>query len=142
MKVLIDTCVILDSIQSREPFAAAAEKIFLAAANDEFEGFITANSCTDIYYIINRSLHSKSKSREVLSNLFIIFNVLKTTAADCKLALSSDVSDYEDAVMVETAIRSGIDCIVTRNIKDYILSPITVYEPLQFLELLQLELED
>ena len=41
--------------------------------------------------------------------------------------------------MVETAIRSEMDCIVTRNVKDYAKSPITVYEPNEFISLLELE---
>ena len=36
--------------------------------------------------------------------------------------------------MVETAIRCGMDCIVTRNVKDYEKSLINVYQPDEFLE--------
>ena len=36
--------------------------------------------------------------------------------------------------MVQTALRVGADCIVTRNIKDYTLAEIPVYSPEQFLE--------
>ena len=43
------------------------------------------------------------------------------------------MSDYEDAVMVETAVRSDIDCIVTRNQKDYAKSSIRVLSPSDFL---------
>ncbi len=38
--------------------------------------------------------------------------------------------------MVETAIRSEMDCIVTHNMKDYAKSSVTVYEPAAFLKLL------
>ena len=50
---------------------------------------------------------------------------------DCKRAISLDISDYEDAVMVESAVRSGI---VTRNIKDYNQSLVPVYLPSEFLK--------
>ena len=46
------------------------------------------------------------------------------------------MTDFEDAVMVETALRSKMDCIVTRNIKDYEKANIPVYEPADFLALL------
>ena len=39
--------------------------------------------------------------------------------------------------MVETAIRSNMDCIVTRNIKDYSKSPIPIYKPEEFLTVLE-----
>ena len=41
-----------------------------------------------------------------------------------------------DAVMIETAIREQMDCIVTRNLSDYAKSPIPVYTPNAFLALL------
>ena len=49
MKALIDTCIIIDALQSREPFKDDAQKIFLSAARKEFDGYVTANSITDIY---------------------------------------------------------------------------------------------
>ncbi len=51
MRVLIDTCVIIAALQSRDPFAEAAQKLFIYSANKKFEGYITAKSATDIYYL-------------------------------------------------------------------------------------------
>lgn len=48
MRVLIDTCVIIDVLQSRAPFAEAAQKLFIYSANKQFEGYITAKSVADI----------------------------------------------------------------------------------------------
>ena len=42
---------------------------------------------------------------------------------------------WKDAVMVQTAIRVGADCIAARNIKDYKFSPLPVYSPAEFLNL-------
>lgn len=47
--------------------------------------------------------------------IFNLLYLLDTTSLDCRKAISSEISDYEDAIMVETAIRSEIDCIVTRT---------------------------
>ena len=58
---------------------------------------------------------------------------------DCRKAISSEINDYEDAIMVETAIRSEMDCIVTRNVKDYTKSSVKVCEPSAFLKLLEAE---
>lgn len=139
MRVLIDTCVIIDALQARIPFAEAAQKMFLHAANMQFEGYITAKSVTDIYYLTHRSTHSDVETRKILSKLFTLFHVLDTTSLDCRKAISSDITDYEDAIMVETSIRSGMDCIVTRNVKDYAKSAVKVYEPGAFLVLLDAE---
>lgn len=139
MRVLIDTCVIIDALQSRVPFAEAAQKIFLYSANKKFEGYITAKASTDIYYLTHRLTHDDLETRKILSKLYILFHLLDTTSLDCRKAISSEISDYEDAIMVETAIRCEIDCIVTRNVKDYAKSPIMVYEPSAFISLLELE---
>ena len=133
MRVLLDTCVIIDALQAREPFAEAAQEIFIAAANKQFTGCITAKSSTDIYYLTHRVLHSDIETRKILSKLFILFEVLYSAGSDCRKALSSEVSDYEDAVMVETAVRSDIECIVTRNQKDYAKSSVMVLSPPDFL---------
>lgn len=142
MRALIDTCIIIDALQSRAPFKDSAEAIFLHAANRDFDGFITAKSSTDIYYLTHRITHNDADTRKILSNLFLLFLPLDTLGLDCRKALSSDISDYEDGVMIETALRSGIDCIVTRNTKDYAKSPVTVYQPEDFLLLLKSNSED
>ena len=141
MRVLVDTCVIIDALQSRVPFAEDAQRIFIYSANNQFEGYITAKSVADIYYLTHRLTHSNTETRKILSKLFTLFHLLDTTSLDCRKAISSEITDYEDAVMVETAIRSEMDCIVTRNVKDYTKSSIKVYEPSIFLELLAAENE-
>ena len=42
MRALIDTCIVIDALQSREPFFKEAQEIFLGTANKQFEGFLTA----------------------------------------------------------------------------------------------------
>ena len=105
MRALIDTCIIVDALQSRQPFCAEAQEIFLAAANKRFSGFITAKSATDIYYITHRYTHNDKDTRTILNTLFGLFDLLDTAGMDCRRAISSDISDFEDAVMVESALR-------------------------------------
>ena len=40
MNALIDTCVIIDAMQSRKPFDEDAEAVFLSVANHRCEGFL------------------------------------------------------------------------------------------------------
>lgn len=133
MRALIDTCIVIDALQAREPFAEDAQQIFLAVANKRVMGFLTAKSAADIYYITHRHTHNDRDTRRVLSTLFNLFDLLDTAGMDCRRAVSSELTDYEDAMMVETALRCGVDCIVTRNLKDYERSPVQVYSPSAFL---------
>ncbi len=139
MRALIDTCVIVDVLQARAPFAEDAQKLFLLAANQQFIGCITAKSAADIYYLSHRLTHDDKASREILGKLFSIFEVDDTAGIDCRRAIPSAVSDYEDAVMVETALRTGADCIVTRNTRDFSKSPLPVYYPGEFIKKLEEE---
>ena len=142
MKVLIDTCVIIDALQNREPFCKNAPDIFLLAANRRIDAFITAKSVTDIYYLMHRVTHSDKDTRNVLSRLFVLFGLADTVGTDCRYALSSDVSDYEDAVMIETAARTQMDAIVTRNTKDYSKSAVPVLTPEELIQKISEETEE
>lgn len=138
MKAMLDTCVMIDALQKREPFWKDAETIFIAAARERFTGIITAKSVTDIYYLHHRSTHDVKKTKGVLTSLLEIFCLADTTSGDCRNALLSDMPDFEDAVMIETAKRINAECIVTRNLRDYKSSPIPVLSPEQFIaEILQ-----
>lgn len=133
MKALIDTCLVLDFLQRREPFASSAEKLFRASASERFDGFITAKSVTDLYYVIHHYTHNDRETRAKLSKLLCLVGLLDSTADDVSLALSNETPDFEDAVMIETATRSQMDCIVTRNEKDFTKSKVPVFSPDQFL---------
>ena len=134
MRAILDTCVIVDALQNREPFCKDAQDVFLLAANERFTGYITAKSVTDIYYLTHRLTHSDETSREILGKLFKLFDVLDTDGIDCKKAIFSPITDYEDAVMIETAEREEIDCIVTRNVRDYSKSNVKVLTPEAFIK--------
>ena len=139
MKALIDTCVIIDFLQRREPFNDEAVHIMRLVATNQFSGYITAKSATDIYYLNHRFTHSDKESRLQLNKLLTIVGMNDTFAEDIFQALSSMTTDFEDAVMIETAVRSGMDCIITRNVKDYENSKISVYTPDEFIALLETE---
>ena len=136
MKAIIDTCVILDYLQRREPFFDDALNLAIGSANREFEAYISANSITDLYYIIHKYTHDDKETRKHLTNLTQVFGIADTLAEDCIYALHSEITDYEDAVMSETASRTGVDYIVTRNVRDYTKSKIPVVTPGEFLEMM------
>ena len=133
MRVVIDTCVILDYLQNREPFFDDALNIAISRANREYEGYITASSVTDLYYIIHRYNHCDKETRDIVNTLTMLFGLTDTYAEDCINALHSEMSDYEDAVMSETAYRIGADFIVTRNVGDYVRSKVPAISPADFL---------
>ncbi|MCD7823375.1 MAG: PIN domain-containing protein [Oscillospiraceae bacterium] len=137
MNVIVDTCVIIDALANREPFAEAAQALCLTVANDKITGFIPAKSVADIYYIMHRYFHSNAETRALLKKLFMSFGILDTTALDCRNALTSPISDFEDAILAETAYRCGVDYIVTRNTKDFARSVVPVVTAEEVMEILR-----
>lgn len=139
MKALIDTNVIFDALTSREPWKESAEKIFLMAANQVMDAYITASSATDIYYLVRKYLHSTERAKQVMGKLYSLMGILAVTRNECLDALASAVSDYEDAVVERTAVKAEMDCIITRNVKDYQGGMVKAILPDEFIVLMENE---
>jgi predicted nucleic acid-binding protein len=137
MNVLIDTNVILDAVAKRPPFNESAEKLFYLVAKEKVTASITANSVTDIYYLIRKHLKSPEEAKLVLLKLSSLFQIVDVTGADCERALELNISDYEDALVVTCAERSKMDYIITRNMKDFSNSPIPSINPENFITMLK-----
>lgn len=56
MNLLIDSNVILDMVQRREPFCANSKEIIARCIKQEHQGFVSAHSLCDIYYILRKDL--------------------------------------------------------------------------------------
>lgn len=134
MRILIDTNVIIDALQSRKGFLEDAG--WLMFKSDKYDGYITANSVTDIFYIQTRYYHNKAKAKQDITDLVKMYGILDITAIDCRNALRSDIPDFEDAILVESATREDFDYIITRNTKDFKNSPVEVATPTEFLKIL------
>lgn len=137
MNVLIDTNVILDALSNRPPFNDNAQKIFYFAAKEKITASITANSVTDIYYLIRKHLQSPQEAKLILLKLFSLFQIIDVTETDCEKALELDISDYEDALQIICALKLEIDYIITRNLKDFFNSPVPAISPGDFIAILE-----
>lgn len=137
MTALIDTNVVLDAMISRAPFYEPAQKLFLLAAGDRITACVTTNCVTDIYYLLRKHLRDDAQCREALLKLFTLFTVLDVTGSDCRNALELPMPDYEDALLAACAKQCKVDCVVTRNIKDFVSSPVQALTPDDFLKSIQ-----
>jgi predicted nucleic acid-binding protein len=114
VKILLDTNVILDHILYREPYAKNVGKIFDMICKDEIEAAFTANSATDIYYIVSKRL-GDTIAREALRNLFNVLVIVGIDGDDCISALNLPMIDFEDAVVAVCANKDNIDYIVSND---------------------------
>lgn len=135
MRAVIDTCVVIDALEAREPFSDDAEKIMLAAADGKFEGVMTSVSILDIYRLIRHVPQAKGHTAKLLR----LFEVCAVTREDEEKAVLSETEDFEAAVASETAKRAGAEYIVTRDIDDFSHSEVEAVTPEDFLKILHKE---
>ena len=133
MKALIDGNIILDVLQRREPHFEASAKIWKLCETDQVEGVISALTFADLVYVMRKEL-TPDRIHDVLKKLALIFRFTDLSAADMTEAAEMKWNDYEDAVQTATARRIHADCIITRNIRDYLLSTVAAYTPTEFLQ--------
>ena len=73
---------------------------------------------------------------ELLRDLHSLLTVGEVDGNVLQQALASEFADFEDAVQCYTAMASGADLIVTRNVKDFGHSPLLVRTPAEVCDLL------
>jgi predicted nucleic acid-binding protein len=135
VKILIDTNVLLDAIANREPFYQQAQSVINLILDNKVDGFITANSMTDIYYIAKKHMN-RDTLRNTMRSLFTIFTIIDVLGDDCKNALDFPLEDYEDALLVVCGSKVLIDHIITRDKEfiDKINSSVSVITPTELLQ--------
>jgi predicted nucleic acid-binding protein len=132
MKVYLDTNIIIDVLEHREPFVKNSSAVFLMASDRIIEGIICASAITDLYYIVRKSRKDPKAALAAVIDLFETLTVVDTTSKDIYSATVSVITDFEDAVTAVAAEREGAEYIITRNIDDFINSPVPAILPEDF----------
>ena len=136
MRAILDTNVVMDVLQRREPWFQDGAVIFRAIANKQVNGYLTARQIADLHFFSRKQFKGDenvdAKARQVIRKLLALFETIDTLAIDCQNALGINNGDYEDAILIESAARAGVDCIVTRNPAHFNVSSVQVYSPDEF----------
>lgn len=144
MIVYIDTNVIIDLLAEREPFYDDAFNLFyqIAKDNSRLTAYTSLKSISDIYYVMHKYYHDKTKTMRSISNLISLLYVADNNDLDLLRSFSSKLNDFEDSLIDELSARYMMDYIVTRNMNDFKNSKVTAITPKKCLEILNLpELE-
>ena len=132
--VLLDTDVILDFFFDRKPYSEHSATILSLCELNKIKGYITPVILSDIYYLL-RQTASHDKVIEKLSQLLNITEILSIDRNSILLALNSKFKDFEDALQNYSAeINGNISIIITRNLKDYKNSSLSVMSPENYLK--------
>lgn len=138
MKILFDTNVILDVLLNREEFIELSASLMSLVEQKKIEGYLCATTLTTIDYLLTKTRDRKT-SKLALQSLLSIFHVSEVNKSVLKLAISSNFKDFEDAVQYYSGKCVGVNCVVTRNTKDYKKTKLPIYTPTELWSILQLK---
>lgn len=136
MRAILDTNVVMDVLQRREPWFQDGAVIFRAIANKQVTGCLTAKQIADLHFFSRKQFKGEenvdARARQVVGKILSLFELIDTLGIDCQNALGVNNGDYEDAILIESAARAGVEYIVTRNPAHYKTSSVQVYSPAEF----------
>ncbi len=132
MRILLDTNVVLDVLQTREPFSHHATQIFARIERGGIEGVLCATTLTSIDYLLTRAM-SAQEAKSIIHRLLGLFEVAAVTRTVLEAALASSMPDFEDAVLAYAANQAGAERIITRDTRDFRDSPIPAMDSAEFL---------
>lgn len=128
-EIYLDTNIILDFLGNRAPFGIHALRIFKKGLNGDWKLWTSSISVTTAYYILEKEL-DRNKAKEKIGLLLNYVSIHPITKQNLQTALASQFKDFEDGVQHFCALSNGsINCIVTRNQKDFQHSQIPVMGP-------------
>lgn len=132
MIAVLDLNVVLDVLLTRYDSLECSEVLSLARSG-AIEAILPAHALPTIYYISRKQLSDIEVRRELRAILRMV-TVASLSQEAVQQALDSPISDFEDAIVVETAKEVNADVIITRNVNDFAMSPIPVMTAREFME--------
>jgi predicted nucleic acid-binding protein len=133
VKVLLDTNIIVDIALERQPFFSNSEAILSFVELEQIEGYISASSFGDLYYIIRRE-KGRDLTTEFLRHIASLCQIATVDSTVINMALNSNFKDFEDDIQYSTAVQNNLGAIVTRNPRDYPVTTPRILTPEQLIQ--------
>lgn len=129
MNIFVDTNIFIDLIGDRKPYSKFAIEIFSKAENGNIKLFASSHTIATTHYLLKKYIDEKSL-RDILSTILDYVTIIAVDSNIIKKSLKSKHKDFEDAIQMSAANSiPKMDCIVTRNIKDFKTAEIEVVGP-------------
>ncbi|WP_227368893.1 PIN domain-containing protein [Halomonas sp. M20] len=130
--ILLDTNVVLDVIQRREPHYKASSAVMDRIIRRKTAGALSAHAITTVHFIIARH-QNRNVAAQAVQWLLKHFTVAAVGKPELLRAQALGWSDFEDAVVAAAAESSDCSTILSRNVRDFAGSPILVVTPEEYL---------
>lgn len=134
-KILLDANVLLDFLLIRHESAEDTAKIIRRIEGGYLNGYLTLSIVQILgYWLAKEWKHQKAK--DGLAVLLNHFDILDGNKPVVRAALSSHMTDIEDALQYYTAIHHDVDLIISRDkqFKKNALPVLPIYTPEEFVK--------
>lgn len=142
MKIMCDTNIIIGVLLEREPFVEDSCKVLSLCEDHRIDGFVSASSVTDIYYLVRKYTHSTDLAYKAVGKLLEIVKVCSVTNNDVLTAFQQKAKDFEDCLVATCAKSIRCDCIITRNKKDFEAFGVPALTPAELLRQLSIHSDE
>lgn len=132
MKAFLDTNILIDILEQRPAYEDSLA-ILQMGLDGTISLSVTDLTLINIVYICRKSAGT-DRIYDFIAFICKFIDVLTIGKEPITEAVSARHRDFEDYVQYATAKRHGMDCIITRNVKDYLLPDIEVFTPSEFLK--------
>jgi len=133
VKILLDTNIIVDDALEREPFLEASEQVLVLVEQGQLEGYISASTFSDLYYIIRRA-RGREWTLTYLRQLVNFCRVATVDSTAINMALNLNFRAFEDAIQYSTAALNHLDAIITRNPRDFPVATPRIITPEELIQ--------
>ncbi len=136
MRILIDTNIIIDLIQNREPHSDNASRIINSCVKNENIGYISAHSLSDLFFVLRKDKTVEERKALIL-NLCKFFKVIpENKYFYTSVCNNPDWNDLEDGLQMKCAETEELNYIITRDEKNgFKNSPVKIIRPVDFLKI-------
>ena len=134
MKILLDANIVIALMFQKDELheeATVAAKL----AGSRFEIMLSTATFMIACYYINKQIKSQENKAAAFNNLFL-FQFTSEDDAVIRQVQQSRFHDKEDALQYFSALKSGVDAILTFNVHDYYpySEEIEIYHPVEFIQ--------
>lgn len=128
MRVLFDLNVLIDVACRWQRFPDSLTLYQHVLASPVDQGALAGCGYTTLYYVIRQAL-SEARTRAVLAQFCAELTVIPFTRELAATAQRLQMADLEDACVAASALAGGCDVIASRDVGDFVASPIAAHTP-------------
>ena len=126
--MLIDTDVLIDIALDRRPHSEPASELLDRIERGAHSAYVAWHTVSNFYYLVASS-RGGTNARDFIVELTRFVEVAPTDTQALHYAAELPMADFEDAMQVAAARSCSARYIVTRNVKDFVRSPIPAITP-------------